>query len=57
MTEEGRILHLPNGTHALVLEFRPPKAKIRIFGPPKPTKTFKYYGRIGWVLSPTVKAK
>lgn len=57
MKEEGRIFFLPNGTHALVLEYVPPKARIRIFGPPKPSKTFKYYGRTAWVLSPTLKAK
>jgi hypothetical protein len=57
MKEDGRIFFLPNGTHALVLEYTPQKAKIRVFGPGKPSRTFKYYGRTAWVLSPTLKAK
>ena len=57
MVQNGQIFHVPSGTHGLLLEMKPPKAKVRIYGPPDDRKNWKYFGQAGWVLSPMVKAK
>lgn len=57
MVQGRQIFHVPSGTHGLLLEMKPPKAKIRIYGPPDSRKNWKYFGRVGWVLSDLVKAK
>jgi len=57
MTQSGTVFRVPSGTHGLLLEMNPPKAKIRIYGPPDDRKKWKYFGQAGWVLSAMVKAK
>jgi hypothetical protein len=57
LSENHLIFHVPNGTYGLLLEMKPPKAKVRIYGPPDSRKNWKYFGQVGWVLSPMVKAQ
>ena len=55
LTQNGLIFRAPNGTHGLLLEMNPPKAKIRIYGPPDLRNNWKYYGQAGWVLARMVR--
>jgi hypothetical protein len=54
MVQRKQVFSVPNGTFALALEVGRVKAKVRLFGNEGAVKPPKYYGRVGWVVTPVL---